>query len=161
MLPLIPAAMGVTLLIAYILSMTGTPDTALARSLADNMLLQHKIAVERVLRQDLTAGTLSGLLSAPFTDMGDWDSRLVTAGGVTLVATVAGPDSTAPAAQLARGLADLEDAKFVNMPRSASGRYQSVSGANKVGETGLDGLSLPFVNGTPVVVTIIRENGAG
>ena len=161
MLPLVPAILGVTLLISYLLAIISAPDVAMSRTLADNMLLQHKIAVERVLRQDLTAGTLSGLQPSPFTDMGDWDSRLVASAGMTIVATVAGPSSTAPVLEIARGLNAIDDAKFANMPPSASGRYQSAGGANKVGEMSLDGGSLPFVNGTPVIVTLVRENGAG
>jgi len=161
MMPLIPAAIAVTMLISFIVSMSSPAENSHNRVIAANLLLQHEMAVKAVLQESIQSGDLSGRISGPFTDMGDWRTEVLPGSDQIYIVTWSGPDRPISDRTVIEAFAQITIADLNRIPNSASGFRKDVDGGEKIGRITLDGINIPVGQDEPVLVTVLSERGAG
>lgn len=160
MIILIPAAIGLTIMIALVFMHASDPTVDhMQRVTAGNMLLQHRAAVEHVLREDITTGTLPDFMTAPMRNMGGWVSIAAPGSDRTIVATFPGNVSSISDRRLVESVAKIAPVDIRHLPNSAAGIYD-LAGA-RVGRISISDASIAVPDGAPVIVTIVTENAPG
>jgi hypothetical protein len=164
MLPFIPFFIAITLTFGYISMMQESPSRpAVAEILSENMKLFHAAAVRQALRDDAAAGPLALDSVEPFSDMGGWRTSVLVDGGSAIVATWSSADGLPSADSMSSADADRIRAvmrlerDLRNWRRtSRAGRFVVDGEVERIGDIDVSGYDIPLLDGSPVLVTVIR-----
>ena len=156
MLPLIPASMAITILIAFTLFMDESKLNQDRPSVvAKNMLMQHQVSLKEQASSGLTSGSLGNMDNRIIRNMGDWQSAVFPGSGRKVIATW--PGTSMDAEEMARAVAMFSSSDLSRLPQSQAGAYTFTHSGATVGDIVLDDVALPVDENTPVIVTVIND----
>ncbi|MFG6083433.1 hypothetical protein ACEUZ9_004693 [Paracoccus litorisediminis] len=167
MLPLIPAMLAMTMVLALVIGSMGDSQVDNYPSvLAGNMLMQHDQAIRRMQDNNLQNAEFGSLLSGPIKNLGNWRTRVISHGGMVTVITWSAQDSQSGGVNR-NGLSRDTMARVARQVRgksipgggiSSSGQYIYTQSGGMIGEVEIVGYAIPVAEGDYAVVSLLEGN---
>lgn len=160
MISLLPATLMLTAaltftLTAYQLEMKEDRGGAMS----SNLLLHHKKSVEFAASGSMTNGQISDVLTGPFREMDDWQTRVVSGGHRTVVVTYVPGGSEEASRSTLKAFSLITPAHLRSLPESYAGMYMySDSGTGgSIGMGDFSDMNLPMEDESPALITVIDQ----
>lgn len=164
MLPLIPAILIMTMVLSFVLNLSGqATNEHYPNALAGNMLLQHGRVVDEVREDGVGSGNFGNRVTPPMSPLANWRSAAISRSGKTYVLTwrsaSGAGSSTVPVVDedtLSKVMGSMDGKTIPGGGISSSGRYIYSGSGGRIGTVPIEGFGMPISEGEFAVVTVIE-----